>query len=79
MKKTKIFFSFVVLTLHYLLWILPIQNAAGVDQLNDTATSSSNVTIVSHLMTFSPVISLIIIYLIWKNELKTFVENKIKL
>ena len=78
MKKTKIFFSFIVLTIQYFLWILPIQNAAGVDQLNDTATSSSNVTIVSHLMTFSPVISLIILYLIWKNELRTFVENKTK-
>jgi len=78
MKKTKIFFSFVVLTLQYLFWIIPIQNPAGVDQLNDTATSSSNVTIVSHLVTFAPVIGLIILYLIWKNELRTFVENKTK-
>ena len=78
MKKTKIFFSFAVLALQHLLWILPIQNPAGVDQLNDTATSSSNVTIVSHLVTFAPVIGLIILYLIWKNELRTFVENKTK-
>jgi hypothetical protein len=72
----KIFLSAVVIVLEWFIQTLPIQNSAGVAQIQDTATSSSYVHFVSALVTLSPIVMIAIIGLIWKSEIiKLFKKN----
>jgi hypothetical protein len=69
--KTKIISTIVVLLAQIYFWVLPVQNSTAVDQLKDTVTSTANVTLMTTFFTYSPIVTLALILLIWSKELKT--------
>ena len=72
----KIFLTVLVVALEWLVQALPLQNSAGVAQVQDTVTSSSGVHLVSGLVTLSPIVMIVLIGLIWKSEIiKLFKKN----
>ena len=77
MRNLKILLSVIVVVIQYFLEVFPIQNSFAVNQLEDTSMSSTNVTIVSHLLPFVPVVAFLLICLIWKKELNYIVNKAI--
>jgi hypothetical protein len=77
MKYLKLFSTACLVALQYFILVYPIQNSSSANQLQDTPTSTTNATMVSHLVTYSPVLTFILIILIWFKELAYLIDKYI--
>ena len=67
--------TLILLVLQVWILSLPIQNGVGVDQLKDTPTSTSNVTMVSEAYSATPLVTLGLVVFIWRKQIKTVYEK----
>ena len=54
---------------------LPLTNTAGVNQLNDTNTSSSNAQIINYLVADWWIVFIILLVLIWAKDLSKWYKS----
>jgi heme/copper-type cytochrome/quinol oxidase subunit 2 len=75
MKIFKTILTLVFIVLQYFVWNYPIANTASVNQLQDTPTSTTASTMMSHLITFSPIITLFLVVIVWWSELSRLIDK----